>query len=189
MAETRTRRRRRRHHGEALPPVTLTTRFTLPQLTTLWEAIMADPSPYYRSDYTPTRLETLVGQLGETVILVMGLIGGEVAGGLWITREEGMPGTRKPMHCIVDLYICEPYRGQGAMALARAFKAYLLDTLGFPTFYAMIHPDHKASQYLVKQMGMYRVGVVPQYLPRQGIAEDVILYSMAHPVTEKARHG
>ena len=175
---TRTRRRRSRH---PLPPVTLTTKFSFEQLRVLWQAIIEDPSPYYVSDHTPRTLGTLVGQLGETVILLMGMIGDEVAGGLWITREEGFPDTRKPMHAIVDLYVMEKFRGRGAMALTRAWKAYMLETLGFPTFYCMVHPDHKACHYLVGVMGMYRVGIVPRYLPRNGVAQDVVLYSMAHP--------
>lgn len=181
MTEARTRYRRKRSRGGALPPVTLTTKFTLEHLTILWQAIMDDPSPYYRSDYTPTTLGTLVGQLGQTVLLVMGMVGDEVAGGLWITREEGFVTTRKPLHCVVDIYVLDAYRGRGALALVRAWKAYLLETLGFPTFYCMVHPDHRACQVLLGQMGMYKVGTVPGYLPRHGIAEDVILYSMKHP--------
>jgi hypothetical protein len=182
VSEVRTpRRRRRRHHGEALPAVTVRPTFTLEQLTSLWETIRSDPSPYYVSDYTPTHLGTLLGQLGQTVILLMGFVGDEMAGGLFLTREEGFPETRKPLHCIVDLYVLEPFRGRAALALTRAWQAYLLETLRFPTFYCMVHPDHKACHALLRTMGMYRVGIVPGYLPRRGIAEDVILYSMKHP--------
>ena len=179
MSET-TRRRRRQQRGP-LPQVTLTTKCTVEQVQTLWQAIMHDPLPYYMSDYTPREFHTLLTQLGRTVLLVMGMIGGEVAGGLFITRDEGFPDTRKPLHCIVDLFICERFRGRGTLPLTRAWKAYLLETLGFPTFYCLVDPDHKACHHLLGMMGMYRVGTVPQYLPRGGIARDVVLYSMAHP--------
>ena len=181
MAETRTRKRTRRR--TALPQVAIRTDVTLEQVHALWDAIMHDPSPYYVSDYTPRFFQDLVGQLGRSVVLLGGFVGEELAGGLWLTRIEPFPDTAKPMHCVVDLFILEAYRGKAAFALARAFKRYLLETIGFVTFYATIHPDHKASQYLVTQMGMYRVGVVPRLVPMHGKAQDMILYSMTPPAT------
>jgi len=185
MSETRTRRRKR--NRQAFPAVTITTQVTMEQVHTLWEAIVHDPSPYYVSDYTPRFFQDLVGQLGRSVVVLMGFIGGEVAGGVFLTRMEPFPDTRKPMHTVVDLFICEPYRGRAGFALARSFKQYILETMGFQTFYATIHPEHKASQYLVVQMGMYRVGVVPKFLPMQGKATDMILFSMAHPENDGSK--
>jgi len=161
--------------------VEIRTNVTLEQVHTLWEAIVEDPSPYYVSDYTPRFFQDLVGQLGRSVVLLGGFIGGEMAGGLFITRQEGYPDTSKPLHCVVDIYVLEPFRGKGAFALARAWKQYLLETIGFENFYCTIHPEHKASQYLVAQMGMYRVGCVPHFLPMRGTAEDMLLFSMQHP--------
>jgi RimJ/RimL family protein N-acetyltransferase len=179
MSETRTKRRKR--NRAPLPPVEVRTDVTLEQVHTLWDAIVRDPSPYYVSDYTPRFFHDLVGQLGRSVVLLGGFIGGELAGGLFITRMEAYPDTSKPLHAVVDMYICEPHRGKGAFALARAWKQYLLETIGFETFYATIHPEHKASQYLVTQMGMYRVGIVPSFIPMQGKPQDMVLFSMKHP--------
>lgn len=187
MADTRTRRRKR--NRAPLPQVEIRTDVTLEQVHTLWDAIMHDPSPYYVSDYTPRFFQDLVGQLGRSIILLAGYIGGELAGGLFVTRMEPFPDTHKPMHAVVDLYVLEAYRGKGAFALARAWKQYLLETIGFQNFYCTIHPEHKASQYLVAQMGMYRVGCVPQFLPMRGKAEDVLLFSMQHPQKPEASHG
>ena len=181
MSEPATTPRKRRRRRSSLPPVEIRTQVTLEQVHTLWEAIVHDPSPYYVSDYTPRFFQDLVGQLGRSVVLLGGFIGGEIAGGVFLTRMEPFPDTRKPMHTVVDLFICEPYRGRAGFALARSFKQYILETMGFQTFYATIHPAHKASQYLVAQMGMYRVGILPAYLPMGGKATDMILYSMAHP--------
>jgi RimJ/RimL family protein N-acetyltransferase len=171
--------------------VEIRTQVTLEQVHTLWEAIVHDPSPYYVSDYTPRFFQDLVGQLGRSVVVLMGFIGDEVAGGLFITRQEAYPETSKPLHCVVDIFVLEHFRGKGAFALARAWKQYLLETIGFTTFYATIHPEHKASQYLVAQMGMYRVGIVPKFLPMQGKATDMILFSMAPPHTSahEVTHG
>lgn len=179
MAETRTRRRTR--NRQALPPVTVTTTVTLDEVRVLWEAIMADPSPYYVSDYTPRFFEDLVGQLGRGLVLILGHVGQDVAGGLFVTRVMPFPETQKPMHAVVDIFVCEKYRGKAAFALARAWKDYLLTVVGFQNFFCTIHPDHKASQYLVAQMGMYKVGILSAYLPMKGKAEDVLLYSMKHP--------
>jgi len=165
--------------------VEIRTQVTLEQVHTLWEAIVSDPSPYYVSDYTPRFFQDLVGQLGRSVVLLGGFIGGEVAGGLFITRQEGYPDTHRPLHAVVDIFVLEAYRGKGAFALARAWKQYLLETIGFENFYCTIHPEHKASRYLVSQMGMYCVGLVPHFLPIAGKAEDMILYSMKAPRTQE----
>lgn len=179
MGEARARKRTRRR--TALPQIEVRTDVTLEQVHALWDAIMHDPSPYYVSDYTPRFFQDLVGQLGRSVVLLGGFVGGELAGGLWLTRLEAYPDTSKPLHAVTDIFVLEQYRGKAAFALARAWKHYLLETVGFATFYATIHPEHKASQYLVAQMGMYRVGLVPKLIPMHGKAHDMILYSMAHP--------
>jgi RimJ/RimL family protein N-acetyltransferase len=183
MSETRTRRRKR--NRQALPPVTITTQVTLEQVHALWEAILADPEPYYVSDYTPRFFQDLVGQLGRGMVLVMGFVGGEMAGGIFLTRIEPFPDTQRPLHCVVDLYVKEAFRGKAAFALARAWKQYLLETVGFKNFYCTIHPEHKASRYLVTQMGMHCVGLVPAFLPRQGQPQDMMLYSMLPPQAQK----
>jgi hypothetical protein len=187
MSETRTRRRKR--NRQPLPPVTVSTQVTLEQVHALWEAILADPSPYYVSDYTPRFFQDLVGQLGRGLVLVAGFVGDALAGGLWLTRIEPFPDTQRPLHCVVDLYVLERFHGKAAFALARAWKAYLLTTIGFCNFYCTIHPAHKASRYLVTQLGMYCVGVVPAFLPRQGLAEDMLLYSMRAPQQKEDDHG
>lgn len=187
MSETRTRRRKRSR--SPLPAVEIRTDLTLEQVYALWDAIMHDPSPYYVSDYTPRFFQDLVGQLGRSVVLLGGFVGGELAGGLFLTRSEPYPDTSKPMHTVVDLFICEPHRGREGFALVRAFKQYLLGQIGFNNFFCTIHPEHKASQYLVGQMGMYKVGILPAYLPMRGKAEDVILYSMAHPEIREEAPG
>lgn len=187
MSETRTRRRKRTR-GQ-LPPVEVRTTLTIDEVHTLWDAIIHDPAPYYVTDYTPRFFQDLVAQLGQSVLLLGGYIGATLAGGLFLTRMEPFPDTRKPLHCVVDMYVLEAYRGKGAFALARAWKQYLLETIGFETFYATIHPEHKASQYLVAQMGMYRVGCVPKFLPMHGKAADMILYSMAHPQKVEVTNG
>jgi len=165
--------------------VEVRTQVTLEEVHTLWDAIVRDPSPYYVSDYTPRFFQDLVGQLGRSVVLLGGFIGGEIAGGLFITRQEGYPDTSKPLHCVVDMFVLEKFRGKGAFALARSWKAYVLETIGFENFYCTIHPAHKASQYLVAQMGMYRCGIVPRFLPMRGKAEDMLLFSMQHPQSQE----
>lgn len=187
MSEIRTRRRKR--NRQALPAVTVSTNMTLEQVHALWEAILADPSPYYVSDYTPRFFQDLVAQLGRGLVLVMGFVGGEIAGGLFITRIEPFPDTQRPLHCVVDMFVLEPYRGKAAFALARAWKDYLLNVIGFPNFFCTIHPDHKASRYLVSQMGMYCVGLVPAFLPMHGKATDMMLYSMRAPQLKEDTHG
>jgi RimJ/RimL family protein N-acetyltransferase len=174
------------------PPVTrriqVTSMPSLEEVRTLWDAMMADPDDmrYYWTSSSPQTWEQFLQGIGKTFLLLLGMVDGQVAGAAFLHHERAIPHTYAPHYAIVDLYVMKPFRGQTALQLSKALRTYMLETMGFQQLYVSVRIENRPCQQLMGALGMYRVGIVPRFLPVAGKLEDAVLYAAHGPTRDNS---
>ena len=156
------------------------------QLELIWEAMQADPlKPLFWSDFAPATLGQWAELLHDDYVQAWVIHGphGQLMGLAQVSGRR-MTAWLKPLYGELDVYLLPGYRGRWAADAIRATTAYLLSQ-GYQNLLAYIRRDHRQSRRMAAHLGWFRVGLVPKYIPWQGVLYDAVLYSLKAP-QEKA---
>jgi hypothetical protein len=167
--------------------LTITTDPSFEDIALLWQAMCEEPLAWYWTDWSPRSLQALVERLGSQELLLLAHVNGSLAGGCFLNNIVVNPHSLAPLHCNADMYILPAWRGPMGVRIGTMMREMILSTLQFAQFYVAIRPEHKASQRFAARCGMHRCGVIPRYLPVDGVPRDIVLYAAVPP--EEAAHG